>query len=245
MAKQDIHFLEDETVVKDMLEALDIKPADNILEIGPGTGIITKQLAATSAKVTAVEINNQFKERLDSINNVSVIYGNILELISAIPCKKLVSNLPFSITEPLLKILIKCKMQLAVLIIGKNFYETVLRKGKWSVIYPLFFSIAKLKDIPRASFSPKPRTDAVLVKLVQRTAPLVSSEKIIQDVVLQSDKKVKNALINAFIRLENLTQKQAKEKLASLKIPEKILGKNVGALPNNLFLALMKNIATC
>lgn len=242
--KLDQHFLKDENVLGKIVEAAQISSNDIILEIGPGEGILTTELAKKAEKVVAIELDEEFKLFLDKMPaNVEVKYGNALELIDKINFNKIVANIPYNITEPLFGKLLRTRVEITVLLIGKNFYNILTGKdSKWSVIIPVFFDVTKVVDVPRWFFEPMPRTDSVVILLKKRQAQLGLAEQIIKEFVLQEDKKVFNALAEAFVRIEKLTQKQAKEKVSELKLPDKLLDKKVAYLSNRQFLTISGKI---
>lgn len=224
--KYDQHFLIDKGIIKKTIEEADLRKEDIVLEIGSGKGVLTKELAKHS-KVIAIEIDKSLELKL---KNVKLIYGNALKLIERLKFNKIVSNIPYSITEPLFNKLLKIDFELAVLLIGKKFYKLINdERSKWSVIISQFYEVIKLADVSKNSFQPKPRTDSVLIKLIPK-----EKNKPINKFVLQSDKKLKNALLKILLD-SGLTKKQAKEKLREMKIPDLLLEKNVGYLSNKEF----------
>jgi len=242
--KLDQHFLIDENILGKIVEAAQIKPDDIILEIGSGKGILTGELAKRAGKVIAIEIDEEFKPFLDKMpQNVEVKYGNALDLIDKINFNKIVANIPYNITEPLFGKLLKKRVETVVLLIGKNFYNILMGKdSKWPVIMPIFFDITKVADVPNWFFEPMPRTDSVVVMLKKRQLELTLAEQVIKEFVLQDDKKVFNALAEAFVRAEKLTQKQAKEKVFEQNLPPALLDKKVAYLSNRQFMAISGKI---
>jgi 16S rRNA (adenine1518-N6/adenine1519-N6)-dimethyltransferase len=135
--------LKDSAIVKKAVAALDIAPKDRILEIGPGKGIITAELAVNAHNVTVIEIDNSFNQYLVGFPKVKIIYGNALEEIKHVKFDKLISNIPFSISEPLLKRLMHIDFKIAVLFISKSFYELTDKNSRWAVIMPIFFEVIR------------------------------------------------------------------------------------------------------
>ncbi|UCD54090.1 MAG: 16S rRNA (adenine(1518)-N(6)/adenine(1519)-N(6))-dimethyltransferase, partial [Dehalococcoidia bacterium] len=78
------HFLIDEEVLKFILSAAELAPADVVMEVGPGLGVLTKELAKKAGWVVTVELDNKLaamlKQTLASFNNVAVINGDVLEI---------------------------------------------------------------------------------------------------------------------------------------------------------------------
>ncbi|MBS3172345.1 hypothetical protein J4438_02060 [Candidatus Woesearchaeota archaeon] len=239
--EHDQHFLINEKIIETSIE--DVNNDDIVLEIGPGQGILTKKLAVKAKKVIAVEIDKELEKYLCNLpKNVQIIYANILEKIDDLHFDKIIANIPYSISEPLLKKLIKTNFELAILLVGEKFYKLLNGKDKLNVVSKIFFNVEKIIDVPKEDFSPKPKVNSVLIKITKRTEELNGNEKIIKEILLQDDKKLKNALIYSFVRAEDLTKKQAKEKINKMKIPKLTLEKNVNQLSNIQFNKLVKSI---
>ena len=238
----DQHFLKDDEVIQKMIESITSK--DTVLEIGPGKGAITKELAKKAKKVVAVELDETLKDSLKELpENVEIIYGNTLGLIDKLKFNKIVANIPFSISEPLFKKLVKLNFESAVLLIGKNFYDLLVsEESKLSTISKVFFGIEKISDVPRDAFEPEPGVDSLLVSITKRKSELDQKEQIIKKIVQQDDKLIKNALMYAFMRVKNCTKKQAREEIAKLGLKEDILEENVWHLPNEGFKEAVKRI---
>lgn len=237
----DQHFLENEEIIKKTIESSKIKKEDIVLEIGPGKGILTKELAKKAKKVIAIEIDEELKQYLNELpKNVEVIYSNALEEINKIEFDKLIANIPYTISEPLLRKLVKLDFELAVLLISKRFYNLItnLEERKLHALTNLFFDVEKICEVSKEDFSPQPNVESVLIKLTKKKI----ENKLLAEIFLQDDKKLKNALIYAFVRAENLTKKQAKEKIERLGIPERLLERNVDYLSNNQFKILLEKL---
>lgn len=239
--KYDQHFLENEEIIKKTIESSKIKKEDIVLEIGPGKGILTKELAKKAKKVIAIEIDKELQQYLKELpKNVEVIYSNALEEIDKIEFDKLIANIPYTISEPLLRKLIKLDFDLAILLISKRFYNLItnLEERKLHTLTNLFFDIEKICEVSKEDFSPQPNVESVLIKLTKKKI----ENKLLAEIFLQDDKKLKNALIYAFVRAENLTKKQAKEKIENLGIPERLLERNVDYLSNVQFKILLEKL---
>ena len=236
----DQHFLEDKLILSLIVKEAKLKKDDIVLEIGAGEGILTKELAKKS-KVIAIELDEKFKKDLELLN-VDVRFGNALDFINYLKFNKIVANIPYSISEPLFKKLLKLDFDLAILMISENFFSLFSNDSKWSVIAKIFFDIKKIKDVSKECFNPKPRVDSVLIKLKKRKSKLTIIEKIIKEFVLQDDKKVKNALKFAIKRVEILTKNQAEERMYKLGIPLNLFEKNVDYLSNEQFMIVYNKI---
>ncbi|MEK6846147.1 MAG: rRNA adenine N-6-methyltransferase family protein [Nanoarchaeota archaeon] len=240
----DQHFLEDKEVLKEIIAAAELSKEDLVLEIGAGKGVLTKELAKHCKKVIAIEIDEHLKQELGSLpKKVEIIFGNALELMGAFSFNKIVSNIPYSLSEPLLKRLLKLKLELAVLLVGKDFYELLTEKeSKWKIIVPLFYELEKICDVLRSSFVPPPRTDSVVLKFKIRTKALSTKEGILKEIILQDDKKLRNALMFALVRVKGLTKNQAREEIAKIKLAQEWWDKRVMDLSGVQFGVVVKEI---
>lgn len=168
------HFLRDRAIRAELIRSSGIGPGDLVLDLGAGYGAVTASLAATGARVIAVEIDARLAGRLErrfsADANVRVVHGDI----RAIPLPRrqfrVVASIPFAVTTALLRRLLAdpaVPMTGADLIIGwgaaKSVTEPLPRRevARWRARY----RIALVRRVPAASFSPPPRTDAAHVSI--------------------------------------------------------------------------------
>lgn len=243
LLQHDQHFLTNIDVVKASIKAAELSKKDTVLEIGPGKGILTSELAKKCKEVIAIEIDESLKSELEELpKNVEILYGNALKLIDEVHFTKIVANIPYSITEPLFGKLLKLEFEVAVLLIGKNFYELLVQEGKWSMICKLFFEVEKVMEVPRDDFEPRPRTDSVLIKIIPRKKHLSIEENIMKEVILQDDKKLKNALLFAQMRVRNITKNQARGEIEKIKLSKELWDKRVMHLSGMQFEMVVKEV---
>ncbi|MDP1693952.1 MAG: rRNA adenine N-6-methyltransferase family protein [Candidatus Woesearchaeota archaeon] len=240
----DQHFLIDKQAIITMVEHAHLDATDVVLEVGPGKGDITKHIAQQVKKVYAIEIDKSFKPYLDALpDNVEVIYDNILNRIEHIACNKLVANIPFSISEPLLKKIIKTNIARVVLLTGNNFF-TILsdKEKKLGKIISLFFDVRKKMELKKEMFAPKPRVLSALIVLEKRTKPLTAQEQLLKELALQDDKKIKNGLLYGLMRRNHYTKNESRAFIAKLNIPDSLLEKNINSLSNRQFKLLCDSL---
>lgn len=232
----DQHFMVNKTALKTIVLNAQLKSEDVVLEIGFGKGALTEQLSK-KCFVIAVDIDPGFDFVHDK---VKVVHGNILELIDDLKFNKIVSNIPYSISEPLLwKTLGRVEIERMVLTYGINFAELITNKdNKLGIIANSFYDVKIIKILPKKYFVPEPRTDSAIV-VFKKKQKQTEIEKIIAELVLQRDKKIKNALEKVFIG--KYTKKELKKKLESIE-NIKILENNIIRLSNEEFLELIKNL---
>ncbi|HLD07565.1 MAG TPA: 16S rRNA (adenine(1518)-N(6)/adenine(1519)-N(6))-dimethyltransferase RsmA [Candidatus Peribacterales bacterium] len=101
------HFLQDEGVLRAIVEAAKIDPSDHIVEIGAGVGVLTKELTGRAKQVTAVELDRRLidllKEYTGNPPNLTIVEGNALQVSFPESPYKIVANIPYHITSPLLR----------------------------------------------------------------------------------------------------------------------------------------------
>ncbi|HLC72056.1 MAG TPA: rRNA adenine N-6-methyltransferase family protein [Candidatus Nanoarchaeia archaeon] len=230
----DQHFLKNTAFFEVIKQSAKLGVEDVVLEIGPGEGILTRELAKCVKNVIAVEVDERFKDALKKLPaNVEILYNNILDILPSLTFNKIIANIPFSISEPLFKKLMRSKFSNAVLFTGKKFHTRLTtEKSKLATISGIFFDIKKIAEVPRSSFEPAPRVDVVLLLIERRKKELTKTERRIKEFLLRDDKKVKNAMIYALWRVDNKTKRRAREQIAKLPMMSETLEKNVDALSN-------------
>jgi len=240
----DQHFLIDTDVLHSIIGFASISSDDIVLEVGPGKGVLTQELAKCAKKVIAIEIDETLAGALSALQgNIEILMGNALHLIDDISFNKVVANIPYAISEPLLKKLFKHNIDSAVLLVGSNFYDLLKNpQSKWSIITPLFYSFEKKLDVPPTAFDPAPKTVSCIIVFNRRKEEFSVTEHILKEFVLQDDKKVKNALKYSFVRVLGLTKKQADEKLYGLTLPPGLYEQNVDYLSSKNFLLIVDKL---
>ena len=118
------NFLQDEEIIERIFEAAEVQSTDWVLEVGPGTGILTFRLSERVEKLLAIELDHQLVERLQehfvASKSVSILEGNILDVnlkelletsgFAAHPYK-IIANIPYYITAPIIRTLLSLKYQ--------------------------------------------------------------------------------------------------------------------------------------
>jgi 16S rRNA (adenine1518-N6/adenine1519-N6)-dimethyltransferase len=239
---KDQHFLTNPEIVERIVGISVIKPKDTVLEIGAGSGILTERLAKTKAKVIAVEMDRNFEKVLSRLDyeNLRIMYDNILEIIDRLKFNKVVSNIPYSICEPLLNKLSKRIFSLAVLSIPEKFYRRISSKPgeKYHSILTLKanvqFEILFKFRISKEDFRPKPRTESVVVLIKPLSWKDYKKDPVkyvMKEIFSQGKKKLKNSLMEAIINLnkkilsKDFTKNMAREVMREMDINKDLLEK--------------------
>lgn len=190
------NFLTDLNVLKNIVEAAAITKEDNVIEIGPGIGALTEQLAQAAGEVVALEIDQDLipvlKEVLEPYDNVTVINQDVLqanlpELIKdqfTDPTKpvKVVANLPYYITSPILMGLLASPVNWAAICVmmQKEVAQRLTAKPGTKQYGALTLAIeyqmsAKIAfNVSRRVFVPSPNVDSAIVVLKPREEPLTT-----------------------------------------------------------------------
>lgn len=181
------HFLIDETVLECILSAAELNPGDIVVEVGPGLGILTEGLAKQGAQVIAVELDRKLvtllKRRLAAFPDVRIINADILRVTprqileskSAVSALfqgyKVIANLPYYITSPLLRHFFEALPQPSemIVMVQKEVGEAMVAKpGNMSLlsVKTQFYSKPTIVSyVPPSSFYPPPKVDSVILRL--------------------------------------------------------------------------------
>jgi len=182
------HFLVDDEVLRLIIATADLTPADTIMEIGPGLGILTKELARQAGQVIAVELDTNLattlQQTLASLDNVTIINDNILHINPAtlLPESKpykVVANLPYYITSPVLRHFLEApvKPKTMIVMVQKEVAEAIVAEpGQRSIlsISVQFYGKPRIISlVPAQSFYPVPKVDSAILRIDVPSQPVV------------------------------------------------------------------------
>lgn len=201
------HWLNDEKSLNSVVKAANINSKDVILEIGPGTGLLTRKLTPMAKKVIAIEqdssLINSLKDRVNS-TNLEIINDDILKfnLLNLPKDYKIVANIPYYLTSHLIRIISESKNPpiKAVLLIQKEVAERVCAKpGQMSflsVMAQYYWEVDLGRVITANKFTPPPKIDSQVLILTRRIKPLfkVDDEDFLRTVKAGFAKKRKTLL---------------------------------------------------
>jgi len=186
------HFLVDEEVLGLIISAAELTPDDTVVEVGPGLGVLTGELARRAGWVVAVELDNKLadilKQTLTSFENLTIINEDMLkidpaDLLQAPRAKfpsenyKVVANLPYYITSPVLRHFLEAqvKPQVMVVMVQKEVAEEIAAKpGRMSLLsvgVQLYGEPAIVSYVPARCFYPAPEVDSALLRVVPYSRP--------------------------------------------------------------------------
>ena len=183
------NFLKDEEVVERIFEVADIQPPDWVFEIGPGTGVLTLRLSDRVEKVLAIELDHQLVTRLQQqfidSRSVSILEGNILEMDMqelletsgfAEHPYKIVANIPYYITAPIIKMLLSLKYQpvsLTLMVQDEVAERLAARPGSMSLLSLMaqyYATVEKKFFVLKEAFDPVPKVDSAVIRIIPRRA---------------------------------------------------------------------------
>ena len=183
------NFLIKRGIVDEIVHAAEITVGEPVLEVGPGIGTLTQGLAQSGADVTAIELDRRLLEVLDttlaSYDNVRIIHGDVLKLDVPMIMNhkpfKVVANLPYYITTPIIMSLLESKLPIERLVVMVQ-KEVALRMvakpgtkdyGALSVAVQYYTEPDIVLDVPPKSFLPAPAVTSSVIRCVLRDKPPV------------------------------------------------------------------------
>lgn len=175
------NFLYDENVLARLVEAADLGPQDEVLEIGPGLGSLTRQLAITAKRVVAVELDGRFipvlENELADLDNVEIVQGDILEQDPAALFEgpyEVAANVPYYITGAILRHLLSGshKPSSMVLTVQKEVAERLTavppHMSLLAVSVQYYGRVERVTTIKAGAFWPRPDVDSAVIKIAVR-----------------------------------------------------------------------------
>lgn len=224
------NFLINSEVVENIVNSSEITNEDMVIEIGPGLGTLTKYLLEKAGKVLCVELDSKMikilQDRFSIYDNFEVINADVLKLnlndiISEnkkqgkIKNVKVVANLPYYITTPIIMKLLEEKLDIksiTVMIqkeVADRLIETPGGKNTGAITYTVYYycDSEKIMEVPNSSFIPEPEVTSEVIKMNLRSKPVVDIDNnkvmfmVIKSAFIQRRKTLLNALTNTKVFL--------------------------------------------
>ena len=206
------HFLTDGAILERIVAAIDPRPGEALVEIGPGLGALTDPLVARCERLTVIELDRDLALRLRARPELDVIEADVLQVdIAALACQRqlklrIVGNLPYNISTPILFHLLAAVEQ----VVDQHFMlqkEVVDRMaaapctkdyGRLSVMLQWRYDIESVLDVPPESFEPMPRVDSAIVRmqplLLAHAVDVALLEELVRVAFSQRRKMLRNTL---------------------------------------------------
>lgn len=234
--RKDQAFMVDQKALKWMVSHADLGKEDTVLEIGAGTGNLTRMIARSGAKVIAIEMDKglipELRKSLRGFRKVEILEGNALKYldIRGVRFNKLVSNIPYAISEPLIRKLIFHDFDLAVLTLPKRFAHRLIA-DEWekeysmlSFVFQRFYIVQACLDLQKDSFDPAPKTSSVIMEFESKP-----KDSVVCQMFLRPSMVTKNALREAMCSAKGHTKNQARQTIKNLNL-NRLLDKKVSDL---------------
>lgn len=234
------NFLIDGNIVRKIADAAEIDEEDNVIEIGPGVGTLTEELALRAKKVVAIEIDEKLRElhkETLALENVKVIYGDFLDIDLKVLTEKefgdesfkVVANLPYYVTTPIIEKLVLSNTNLISITVmvqkevakrlsagpgGKDY-------GSLSVFINYYTDCKYRFQVPRSVFMPKPNVDSAVLSLKMKDREEVDTDflfKVVRAAFTTRRKTILNSLSNSKL---NYTKGEIKKALELSGVDER------------------------
>ncbi|MVX67131.1 16S rRNA (adenine(1518)-N(6)/adenine(1519)-N(6))-dimethyltransferase RsmA [Clostridium chromiireducens] len=189
------NFLVDDSVLNDIVSGAEVNNDDFIIEIGPGVGTLTAQLLMKAKKVTSIELDNDLipilQQELGENKNFDLIHKDALkvdfnELIGEEKSVKLVANLPYYVTTPIIVKLLKdgYNFKSLTIMIQKEVAERMNAEpdckdyGSLSVLVQYYCNTSIIRRVPPTCFIPRPKVESIVIRLDRLDEPRVKTKDI-------------------------------------------------------------------
>jgi len=248
------NFLIDGNILHQIINASEIDRSTGVIEIGPGIGVLTQEIAEKAGKVVAIELDSHLipilKETLSDYDNVKIINDNALKVdmkrIINDEFKnmqvKVVANLPYYITTPIVMKLLEDRLNIhsMVIMVQKEVADRMVAKpggknyGALSVAVQYFTQPRIVTVVQPHSFIPQPKVSSAVIKLDLLDQPLVKVEneerffKVVKAAFGQRRKTLVNAITNS--KDFKITKEELKEILIRLSINENQRGETLSIM---------------
>ncbi len=247
------NFLINDDVIEKIIEKSQIEKNDLIIEIGPGLGVLTNLLLEKSDNVVAIELDKRMVEiiskRFILKNNLQIINEDVLKvdlnkLINErkkqtnINKVKIVANLPYYISTPIIMKLLEEKLEIdeIIVMVQKEVAQRLVAKtgtkdvGAITYAVEYFSEAEKVIDVPKESFIPSPKVESAVIKLKIRKEAYVQvkDEKMLFNIIQKSFSQRRKTLVNALVNGKIVESKEKAEKIIKeLNINENIRGEKL------------------
>lgn len=243
------NFLIDDNVIDRILEGARVSEGDKIIEVGPGIGTLTREMAKKAEKVTAIEIDKNLipilEETLSDFDNVEVVNEDILkvdieklvdEKLSGGPVK-LIANLPYYITTPIVMKFLEEDIPVTDIVVmvqkevadRMNAVPSTKDYGALSVAVQYYCDTEIVAKAPRHMFIPQPNVDSTVIGLHIREEKKYNAEN--EDIFFKTVKAAfgqrRKTLLNSLSSMGMLDKASVKEVLSDAGIDEKRRGETL------------------
>ena len=241
------NFLYDDDLPASLAELSGVGPEDDVLEIGPGAGTLTRQLCRKAHHVTTVELDERLIPLLQAFlhdaGNLTVVQGDIMETdLAALTAGmrkpfRVVANIPYYITTPLITRLLESGLPMSslALMVQKEVADKLLSapgQDGWGLLAAkaqYYTEPALLMDVPAACFTPPPKVDSAFVLLPLRETPAAQpkDEALFFRVMGAAFALRRKTMLNSLAAVLGLPRETALAALAKAGLDDKIRGEKL------------------
>ena len=241
------NFLYDEALLAELTAAAGVTKVDDVLEIGPGCGSLTKHLCDAAGQVTAVELDERLIPLLQAFlaekKNLTVVQGDVMTLdlkqVTAGLRKPfaVVANIPYYITTPLIRLLLESGLEISrlALMVQQEVADKILAEPgdeAWcplSVLCRFLCEPYLAMEVPAECFTPPPKVDSAFVLLPLREKPAVEvrSREMFFRVASAAFALRRKTMLNNLCATFRAERAQALEWLQAAGLDEKIRGEKL------------------
>ncbi|WP_315070396.1 16S rRNA (adenine(1518)-N(6)/adenine(1519)-N(6))-dimethyltransferase RsmA [uncultured Clostridium sp.] len=189
------NFLVDDSVLNDIVDGAEVNDEDFIIEIGPGVGTLTAELLKKARKVTSIELDNDLipilEQELGGYENFELIHKDALkvdfnEIIGSENNVKLVANLPYYVTTPIIVKLLKegYNFKSLTIMIQKEVAERInadpncKEYGALSVLVQYYCNTSIIRKVSPTCFIPRPKVESMVIRLDKLDEPRIKAKNV-------------------------------------------------------------------
>jgi len=181
------NFLKDEGIIEGIFDTAEVTSSDWVLEIGPGTGALTKHLVNRAEKVMAVELDHmlieELRQQFAEAKNITLVEGNILDIniqellatsVFAEHGYKIIANIPYYITAPIIRMLLSLKDQplsMTLMVQDEVADRLSAKPGSMSMLSLMaqfYATVEKKLSVPKEAFEPVPKVNSAVIYIVPK-----------------------------------------------------------------------------
>ena len=246
------NFLINNEVVENIIKSSDVSKEDLIIEIGPGLGTLTKRLLENAGKVICIELDKKMikilNDRFGNYSNFEIINDDVLKvdlnkiikenLNNNIKKAKIVANLPYYITTPIIMKLLEDKLDIDSIVVmiqkevAERLIETPGGKNTGAITHTIFYycESEKVMEVPNSSFIPEPEVTSEVIKMKLRKKPAVElyNPKVMFMIIKSAFMQRRKTLLNSLTNAQVFTNKQeGLEILKKLNLEENVRAENL------------------
>ena len=211
------HFLIDPLALEASISAAEFSPDDTVVEVGPGLGVLTEEMAKSAKRVIAIEVDSRIvsllNKRFTSHSNVTILNADALQVDIAREISgseyKVVANLPYYVAAPTIRYFLEAKVKPSrmVVMVQKEVAENMVAvPGKMSLLsvsVQLYGSPSIVQYVPADSFYPAPKVDSAIVRIDVYGQPAVAIEtneffRVVKAGFNAPRKQLRNSLAQGF-----------------------------------------------